>query len=595
MLGLNDGGAEADSDDEEDGVVDDVMGLEDDDGDDYGEDVEEEAEEMASGTADKHGQEDGQPGSKGWRGADFYGGDDAGDDSDGSEEELVLEEARKLEERRLARIRGETDVLGSLLGPADANAESTELTGDKTAEGVTDTAVEGAAAAKFESVFADQAERSSVTRDVSKLSEAKRRSIIKKEAPELAPLLEDFRTKLESYREVAPLLQSPALGRFQSSGKAYLEAKASLLLNTMANLSYYLLVRAEGGTVRAHPVVSQLVWLRELCEQLKSLDQQLSPKLKRALKAAVRLAKGESTSGSLHVDAEKVANVLPAADAKVEAKPSRHSLRQRLDSLKALVAKEKATTTGGVSTSAGIAALDTDELLRLPVATGANGKAQRRKKKAGAADAPEDLDEVDPTLGAWMPSMSLNEHLTSVKQQLGEQAARSRPESAELNVEARPRRARTRAVESPDAPIPGGRGPIGEMPQEVSADDMGVEDAESTALLQQVTQAAKLKKDRKAAEKKAEQEDVRWRQHHPEEEVDGRRDTSKRILENRGLVRQRKKKSGNARLVNRGKYEKSLKKRKSQVQEMREGADDGTYKGEETGLRTHLRKSLRLS
>ena len=45
--------------------------------------------------------------------------------------------------------------------------------------------------------------------------------------------------------------------------EAYLEAKVSLLLNHLANLSFYLLMKSEGGEVKSHPVVSQLVWLRQ--------------------------------------------------------------------------------------------------------------------------------------------------------------------------------------------------------------------------------------------------------------------------------------------------------------------------------------------
>lgn len=57
-----------------------------------------------------------------------------------------------------------------------------------------------------------------------------------------------------------------------------------------------------------------------------------------------------------------------------------------------------------------------------------------------------------------------------------------------------------------------------------------------------------------------------------------------------------KQKAGNARVANREKYSKLVKRRKGAVQEMREAAPDGaTYEGEATGVRTHLRKSLRLS
>ena len=56
-----------------------------------------------------------------------------------------------------------------------------------------------------------------------------------------------------------------------------------------------------------------------------------------------------------------------------------------------------------------------------------------------------------------------------------------------------------------------------------------------------------------------------------------------------------KKKAGNARVANRQKYDKLVKRRKGAVQEMREGAADGaTYDGEATGLRTNLRKSMKL-
>lgn len=48
-------------------------------------------------------------------------------------------------------------------------------------------------------------------------------------------------------------------------------------------------------------------------------------------------------------------------------------------------------------------------------------------------------------------------------------------------------------------------------------------------------------------------------------------------------------------MANRDKYTKLVKRRKGAVQEMREAAADGaTYEGEATGVRTNLRKSLKL-
>merc|ERR1719188_1717750 len=164
---------------------------------------------------------------------------------------------------------------------ADAGAAEAAEAGDASAA--------ASGAAQFESLFAAEAERSTVPRDWSKLSESKRRGLVKKEAPELQPLLEDFKAKLLALKDLLPLLKPEALARVPLSGASYLEAKASLLLSTLANLSFYLLIRAEGGAVRQHPVVSQLVWLKELHEKLAPLDERLGPRLRKARKAAAKV------------------------------------------------------------------------------------------------------------------------------------------------------------------------------------------------------------------------------------------------------------------------------------------------------------------
>merc|ERR1711988_1083423 len=73
----------------------------------------------------------------------------------------------------------------------------------------------------------------------------------------------------------------------------------------------------------------------------------------------------------------------------------------------------------------------------------------------------------------------------------------------------------------------------------------------------------------------------------PEDEVDGARKISHEIYKNKGLTRKRKKLDRNARVKNRVKYDKALKKRKTMVQEIRQGRSDGGYDGEKTGVRSH--------
>jgi U3 small nucleolar RNA-associated protein 3 len=81
------------------------------------------------------------------------------------------------------------------------------------------------------------------------------------------------------------------------------------------------------------------------------------------------------------------------------------------------------------------------------------------------------------------------------------------------------------------------------------------------------------------------------------EETMDRRSAGYQIMKNKGLTRKRKKEVRNSRVKYRNKFEKALIRRKGQVQDnIREGASNGIdYAGEESGIRTHLKKSTRLS
>ena len=81
------------------------------------------------------------------------------------------------------------------------------------------------------------------------------------------------------------------------------------------------------------------------------------------------------------------------------------------------------------------------------------------------------------------------------------------------------------------------------------------------------------------------------------EEVDGRRAAGYKIMKNKGLTRIRKKENRNSRVKYRNKFEKAVMRRKGQVQDtIRVGPSDGAnYGGEETGIRTHIKKSVRIS
>jgi len=81
------------------------------------------------------------------------------------------------------------------------------------------------------------------------------------------------------------------------------------------------------------------------------------------------------------------------------------------------------------------------------------------------------------------------------------------------------------------------------------------------------------------------------------EETTDRRNAGYQIMKNKGLTRKRKKEVRNSRVKYRNKFEKAMVRRKGQVQDtIREGSSNAMgYTGEESGIRTHLKKSTRLS
>ena len=60
-----------------------------------------------------------------------------------------------------------------------------------------------------------------------------------------------------------------------SSGMQYLEMKQQLLLTYITHVSFYLLLKAEGRSVRDHPVIDSLVHIRTVMERMEPLDKRL--------------------------------------------------------------------------------------------------------------------------------------------------------------------------------------------------------------------------------------------------------------------------------------------------------------------------------
>jgi hypothetical protein len=88
-------------------------------------------------------------------------------------------------------------------------------------------------------------------------------------------LLEELKAKAEELREKAlPVLASVRAGDLPTStGVSFLEVKYQLLLSYIGHILFYLLLKAEGKSVKDHPVMDQLHHIRYelLCSTRKAV------------------------------------------------------------------------------------------------------------------------------------------------------------------------------------------------------------------------------------------------------------------------------------------------------------------------------------
>jgi hypothetical protein len=87
------------------------------------------------------------------------------------------------------------------------------------------------------------------------------------ESPELLTLLQDLKIKVEELRErIIPVLKRVRSGELPTdAGVSFLEVKHQLLMTYVTNVTFYLLLKAEGKSTRDHPVMDQLHHIRCVC------------------------------------------------------------------------------------------------------------------------------------------------------------------------------------------------------------------------------------------------------------------------------------------------------------------------------------------
>jgi U3 small nucleolar RNA-associated protein 3 len=265
----------ADSDDDGGGDDD---GANDDDGGDSDDDDEEEAE------AEARKREEAVTTAWGKRRGAFYDneGDVEVDEEAAAAEE---EEAIRLQRRRAAELDDDDAGLTTVLGRAvasrrpvarpesdedDVPAEERSLGARLTGKKAVDAAAKPASAVKATPAQRGAGGVQTVSKQLGGLSKQAKLEAVLADTPELVGLLEELRDRTAEIRNVlAPILEAAAAGRLAGGeGVSFLELKNNLLLTYCTNITFYLLLRAEGRSVRDHPVIAQLVTIRALLDKV---------------------------------------------------------------------------------------------------------------------------------------------------------------------------------------------------------------------------------------------------------------------------------------------------------------------------------------
>ncbi|KAL4111363.1 hypothetical protein PRIC1_003043 [Phytophthora ramorum] len=123
-----------------------------------------------------------------------------------------------------------------------------------------------------------------VHKDFSKMTKKDKLQIVNQSAPELLGLMSELESTTKELEEVvtpAVLKLRPVRrkSRQLQMGLRYLMTRQNLLLNYSANISFYLLLRAEGKSVSDHPVLMHLLLLKKQLTKLQAIDEVLDGQL----------------------------------------------------------------------------------------------------------------------------------------------------------------------------------------------------------------------------------------------------------------------------------------------------------------------------
>eukprot|EP00123_Amoebidium_parasiticum_P012738 comp21545_c0_seq1/m.30019 comp21545_c0_seq1/g.30019 ORF comp21545_c0_seq1/g.30019 comp21545_c0_seq1/m.30019 type:complete len:588 (-) comp21545_c0_seq1:165-1928(-) len=406
----------------------------------------------------------------------------------------------------------------------------------------------------------DEVEREVIARDVSTLTDTEKLELIVKDSPELLGLVEDMKEKMAYMRNtIMPLIAAAEGNTFSREGLSYLKTKQQLVMRYCLNVSFYLALRATGPVPRDHPVIGQLVSVRQLMEKMQPIDDMVT--------SQIQDMGGESDDSEDESD-DDLTSQMEGLDSDNQSEEEEDDDMQ-IDS-KTHNGKTKAPRKPAFSIKPEKLQHEATEYKAVK-----KTKWKENTKQSKQLIAADDFGEVE----LENPKPEGGKKKKSVWAKNAPKKQRE-AESAETDV---PRRERDGVRERRDAVVfdDDDDGDYQELPAGKRSRDTGDDD-----LYEQVAAAKKKRKlERELAHKKV-------ASYLPEEEAENKRGINWQMSKNKGLTPRRK--SNNPRVKHKMKFDKAVKKRKTVVRQVVPGQAGAVYGGEGTGIKKKLVKSVKI-
>ena len=262
---------------------------------------------------------------KGRKKSDFYG-DEEVDHEGMSDEDERRDEEREARRLQQARAAGMSAADFGLSDEDDSDADESDSEPEEEA-------TLGAKAAKL-SAKGKKAEKESLKKKSKKsaslgaaveslggdeLEAADGADAETGESPEVTALAKELTKNLDEVRNtIEPLCRYVREGNMVTKeGISYLDTKHLLMLSYCVNITFYMLLKAEGKPVKDHPVVLRLVEIRTYLEKLRPIDKKLKYQIDKLLKMAKDGVDGEEEDPTANGAGEDPLQFRPNPDALV--------------------------------------------------------------------------------------------------------------------------------------------------------------------------------------------------------------------------------------------------------------------------------------